>query len=136
MLYLATVYAEWACYPRSQDEHIYSCWFPDMSNAIDWLRESSSMPYSAAILLKNLNPKLRTSHAFAFVALAKRQPKCMQMLLSHTRDRLQCESWLVPKRQMNQILLDKAAREHQACVLADNSWNADYCPPWREGDSW
>ena len=136
MLYLATIYAEWACYPRIQDEHIYSCWFPDMSNTIDWLRESSGMPYSAAILLKNLNPNLSTSSAFKFVALAKKQPRCMQALLRHACDRLQGESWLLSKRQMNQILLDKAARDHQAYLLADNSWDADYCPPWREDDGW
>lgn len=131
MLYLATVYAEWACYPSSQEEHIYSYWFPDMSNAIDWLRESSGMPYSAAILVKNLNPKLRTTHAFAFAALAKRYPRYMQVLLIHACDRLQRESWLVPKQQINRILLDKAAR----CEVM-YSEDVDYCPPWREDNSW
>jgi GTP-binding protein EngB required for normal cell division len=135
MIYLATVYTEWACYPRSQDEQIHSYWFPDMSNTIEWLGESSGMPYSATILLENLNPKPRASRASAFIALAKTQPRCMQMLLNHAHGRLQGESWLVSKRQMNQILLEKAARAHQACVIPDNSWDADYYPPWHEDES-
>jgi len=135
MLYLATVYAEWACYPSSQDKRIVSNWYPDMSNAIDWLMESSSMPYYAAALLENLNPKLRTSDASALAALARSHPKCMQVLLMHTCNRLQSEPWLVSKQVMNRILLDKAAR-YQAYVLPDNSWDLDYFPPWREDDSW
>jgi len=98
-------------------------------------RSAKRALYSAATLIKNLNPKLRASHAFSFAALAKRYPRCMQVLLIHTCERLQCQSWLVSKHQINRILLDKAAR-YQAYVLPDNSWDVDYCPPWREDNSW
>jgi len=124
IFYLATVYAEWACYPRSHYDRPYSIYFPDMCNAIEWLMDSASMPYSAAALVENLD---LNSHLREFITLAKEQPRLMQVLLTYASDRLQSESWLVHKCQKQQIQLQVGLNEDYA---------EDYIPPWRDNDGW
>lgn len=104
LFYLATVFAEWACFPRSRSATIYECWFPHMKDVMDWLKEEGILDSHSDLLTQDFSLDVNSHTASEFIDYASNLPQCMPALVDYVLLRLRENPyWIVSAGKKKEI---------------------------------
>ena len=135
LLYMATLFGERACFPRSLDEYPqdYWCSLRDVvADAAGWIGESDG-PFSGySDLAKLLVSAEDLNDLSKLLKYASNSPSSFSALLSDAMHRLKLSAWLVSGHYTSHQHQIHRAQQLARSEDADYIYQQEYWPSWRD----